>query len=255
LGLKEWYDKKKKLRLPNEVDEIYSEKEILERISKITSWFHVIQLGTKISTPGSYKDVLRRKIFDAIPNDLTNKTVLDVGANQGLFAFECEKRNAKEIVAVDLYDDRPQLYDGIKLCKEILNSKVQIVKFDIMEIEKLKKEFDIILFFGVVYALRNPFLALQKLYSICKELVIVEGMVLRNDKSICYVLEKDEILKGQSLTIAFSPRALMTYAQHIGFTKTEFLGFSTEERVPMKSDKNTEGEQLTRNRGIFYLWK
>jgi len=243
------------MRAPNEVDEIYSEKELLERISKIPRWSGIIQLGTKVSTPGSLIGVARQKILDAIPKDLTGKTILDVGANQGVFSFECEKRNAKEIIAVDLYDDWPHLYEGIKLCKEILESKVQIVKFDIIEIEKLKKEFDIVLFFGVIYAIRNPFLALQKLYSVCKELVIVEGMVLRSDKSICYVLEKDEIVKGQPLTIAFSPRALMTYAQYIGFTKTEFLGFSTEENVLMESDKNTEGEQLTRNRGIFYLWK
>lgn len=248
------------MRLANEIDKMYSEKELLERVSKIPQWSSTIQLGSKVHTPGIHSGIAREKIFDAIPKDLTGKTVLDVGANQGVFSFECEKRNAKEVVAVDLYDIIPHLSEGIKLCKEILDSKVQIVNFDIMEIEKLKKEFDIILFFGVIYALRNPFLALQRLYSICKELVIVEGMILRSDKSICYVLEKDEIVKvpgqkGQPLTIAFSPRALMTYTQHIGFTNTEFLGFSTEEIVPMESDKNTEGEQLTRNRGIFYLWK
>jgi len=243
------------LRALKEIDEIYTKEEIQKKISEIPTWFHKIQLRSDFSTPGFYAEILKQKIFDSIPKDLSGKSILDTGANQGMFSFECERRGAKEIVAFDLYDI-PKMDGGIKLCKEIFDSKVQILTLDVMDVEKLGREFDIILCFGLLYALRNPFLALQKLLTICNELVIVEAEILRTDRSICYVLEQDEILKNSEITILFSPKSLKNYALDIGFKKVEFLGYSTEQKTPIVTDKPNDGSKpLTRNRGIFYLWK
>ncbi len=244
------------MRTLEKIDEIYSKEELQKKISKIPTWFHNIQLGTNVSTPGFYADILKQKIFDAIPKDLSGKSILDAGANQGMFSFECERRGAKEIVAFDLYDSLTSFDDGIKLCKEIFDSKVQILSLNVMDVDKVGHKFDIILCFGLLYALRNPFLALQKLLTVCNELVIVEAEILRTDRSICYVLEQDEILKNTEITILFSPKSLKNYALDIGFKKVEFLGYSTDQKTPILTDKPNDGSKpLTRNRGIFYLWK
>lgn len=242
------------MRNLEEVNALYPEKELLEKISKLW-WWHSIQLSTKVKTPGVYAQVHWDKIVSAIPSDLTGKSVLDIGAHHGGFSFECERRNAKEIVAIDIWDSH--FKQNILLCKEILDSKIQLVNLDVYEIETLDRNFDIILCFGILYALRNPFLILQKLHKMCNELIIVEAEIIRTDRSICYVLEQGEIVPDQPLTILFSPTSLKNYALAIGFKKVDFLGYLTDIKTPVKSDQPSEGDgdQLTRNRGIFYLWK
>jgi len=37
----------------------------------------------------------------AMPADLTGKTVLDVGARDGYFSFEAERRGASRVLAID----------------------------------------------------------------------------------------------------------------------------------------------------------
>ena len=70
-----------------------------------------------------------------------------------------------------------------------------------MDVKKLNKKFDVILLLGVLYTLRNPFAALEVLFVICNELLIVEAEILRSDRSICYVLERDEVVPGQQIPL------------------------------------------------------
>lgn len=224
------------MRTREEIDKIYSESELLEKILTVNNWYHVINFGTKVKTPGNYSDYIREKNFSAIPDDLTGKSVLDIGAYQGMFSFECERRNAKEIVASDIYDTKWMSDNGIKLCKDILDSKIDIIPLSVYDVDKLNRKFDIILFFGVLYAIQNPILALEKLFDICNELVIVEAEVIRTDRSICYVLEKDEIQKDLPINFLFSPKSLENIALKIGFKKVDFLGYSTDQITPIQSD-------------------
>lgn len=65
------------------------------------SWYHTIDLGHGIVTPGQYD---HRPLLQhyGIPDDLSGKTVLDVGPAHGFFAFEFEKRGAERVVTVEL---------------------------------------------------------------------------------------------------------------------------------------------------------
>ena len=140
-----------------------------------------------------------------------------------------------------------------EICKEILGSKANVMKMDVFDVEKLNKKFDIILFLGVYYHLLNPFLALQKLYDICNDLLIFEGEILQSDRLIAYLLEKGE----PGNRFLFSPPFLKNYASLIGFRKIEFKGYMQVGKV-IESDKrkkNPNMEPLKRNRGLFYLWK
>ncbi len=51
---------------------------IREEITKVT-WYHRIDLGHGIVTPGS-DDTLNRMAMIGLPNDLCGLTVLDIGA-------------------------------------------------------------------------------------------------------------------------------------------------------------------------------
>ena len=74
--------------------------EIKEMIDSVAIWHHRIELAPGIFTPSIQQT---QDVLNAInlPNDLSGLRVLDLGARDGFFSFECEKRGAAEVIAVD----------------------------------------------------------------------------------------------------------------------------------------------------------
>src|SRR2546425_13279142 len=65
-------------------------------------WWHTIDLGNGVVTPGRVDNLgtLRRI---GMPGRLDGKTVLDVGAWDGFYSFEAERRGASRVLATDSY--------------------------------------------------------------------------------------------------------------------------------------------------------
>jgi tRNA (mo5U34)-methyltransferase len=107
-----------------------------------------------------------------IPSDLTGKRVLDIGAWNGCFSFECERRGASEVVAYGL--ENPDV-TGFNRLKVLLSSKVKYVQGSVYTLSPVPLgEFDLILFFGVLYHLRYPLLALDRIRSVSRGDLLVE---------------------------------------------------------------------------------
>ena len=67
---------------------------------RLPTWFHTIDLGGGVVTPGQ-KDTLTEVGIMRLPADLTGRTVLDIGAYDGFYSFEAERRGASRVVATD----------------------------------------------------------------------------------------------------------------------------------------------------------
>src|ERR1700741_413281 len=69
-------------------------------------WWHSFNLpdGTEIRGVTSVEDMKHRLAQFPIPADLTGKRVLDIGAWDGWFSFEMERRGA-EVMAIDRFDN------------------------------------------------------------------------------------------------------------------------------------------------------
>jgi tRNA (mo5U34)-methyltransferase len=107
--------------------------------------------------------------------------VLDIGAWDGYFSFECERRGASRVVAADYYSWHDAGWGtkaGFQLAREVLGSRVEDVDIDVMDlsVERLGT-FDVVLFLGVLYHVRHPLLALEKVASVAHDLVIVDTVV------------------------------------------------------------------------------
>src|SRR5438270_11900347 len=63
--------------------------------------------------------------YAGLPAELSGKRVLDVGAWNGCFSFECERRGASEVVAYSL--ENPD-ESGFNRLKSLLNSKVSYIE-------------------------------------------------------------------------------------------------------------------------------
>jgi tRNA (mo5U34)-methyltransferase len=107
-----------------------------------------------------------------IPADLTGNRVLDIGAWNGAFSFECERRGASEVVAYSLENPGAT---GFTRLKELLGSHVKYVQGSVYALAPAELgAFDLILFFGVLYHLRYPLLAIDRIRTVSRGDVLIE---------------------------------------------------------------------------------
>lgn len=151
---------------------------IHEKVCSVRHWRHRIPLPDGTVTPGS-QDTLSQLPTIGLPDDLTGKSILDIGCSDGFFSFECEKRGAARVLAVDnfssVYVDTPS---GFMVAREVLASKVEFLQADLFDLSVERVgSFDFVLFLGVLYHLRHPLLALDRLVGFCREQIVVETAV------------------------------------------------------------------------------
>ena len=143
-------------------------------------WFHSIRVDEELVTPGkaplSYLESILR--FLKVPDSLEGLSVLDIGAWDGFFSFEAERRGAQRVVAYDLHP--PNQY-GFSIAKELLNSKVEYVQGSVYDLSSTSiGTFDVVFFCGVLYHLRYPLLALDRIWAVTKQYMLLETQCLDN---------------------------------------------------------------------------
>ncbi len=143
-------------------------------------WYHTIDLGNGIVTPGVDDSPVRLSRLD-LPASFDGCTVLDIGAWDGFFSFEAERRGAARVVASDFYSwhgDGWGSKAGFELARTALGSKVEDVDIDVMDLSPERVgEFDVVFFLGVLYHLRHPLLALERIAAVTRGLLILETVV------------------------------------------------------------------------------
>ncbi|MEM7360740.1 MAG: methyltransferase domain-containing protein [Pseudomonadota bacterium] len=99
-----------------------------------------------------------------IDQDLSGKRVLDIGCSDGYYSFECEKRGAK-VTAIDDFTSSPDKkgVNGFTIAAELLRSDAVHRNMSVYDVDKLEGEFDVILLINVLYHLRHPTLAVDKI--------------------------------------------------------------------------------------------
>jgi tRNA (mo5U34)-methyltransferase len=138
-------------------------------------WHQRWELFQGVFTPGR-NPVHELCAYAQLPEDLSGKRVLDIGAWNGCFSFECERRGATDVVAYSLENPHESGFDRLK---SLLDSRVSYVQGSVYSLspEELGR-FDVILFFGVLYHLRYPLLAIDRLRAVSNGSVFVETHVV-----------------------------------------------------------------------------
>jgi tRNA (mo5U34)-methyltransferase len=196
-------------------------------------WFHTIELGPGVITPG--QDDSKRKLgWIKLPTDLRGKTVLDVGAWDGFFSFEAERRGAARVVAVDpaCWRDPPWgpngwgTQSGFNLARRVLRSSVEDVDIDLLEIApEAIGMFDVVLFLGVLYHLPDPWPYLERVASVARERLIVEthaDFIDLRRPAVAYY-PGDEIDGDPSNWWGPNPAMLRAKLRELGFATTDVV--------------------------------
>lgn len=137
-------------------------------------WHQRFQLAPGFHAPGP-NDIEGLFAAAGLPADLSGKTVLDIGTANGGACFEAERRGAARVVGVDIY---PPDWFGFDSIRAFLDSSAEFIQASIYELpSRLEERFDIVLFWGVLYHLRHPLLALDSVRQLAKELASIETAV------------------------------------------------------------------------------
>ena len=90
---------------------LHAEEEISslkERIAALGPWFHNMRLCGVQTAPdhflGDYPQIKYERFRDALPQDLSGKTVLDIGCNAGFYSLEMKRRGADRVLGIDTDD-------------------------------------------------------------------------------------------------------------------------------------------------------
>src|SRR4051794_17137236 len=160
-----------------------SPHEIEQRVRGIGPWFHNVRLGGVQTAPdhflGDYPENKWRHFAEAVPLDLTGKTVLDIGCNAGFYSIEMKRRGAERVVAID--SDQVYLAQA-RFAAEVSEAEIEFHQLSVYDVATLNEKFDVVLFLGVFYHLRHPLLALDLIHEhVTRDLLIFQSMQRGSD--------------------------------------------------------------------------
>jgi tRNA (mo5U34)-methyltransferase len=162
-----------------------------------------------------------------IPADLRGKRVLDVGAWDGWFSFEMERRGA-EVLAIDVEENT-----RFEEMREALGSRVERRLLDVYELTpECVGRFEIVLFLGVLYHLKHPLLGLERICAVTKEFAAVDSFVLReahrpgagvDGRPVMEFYETDEMGGQTDNWVGPSLPCLLALCRSAGFARVRLL--------------------------------
>ncbi|HTC34026.1 MAG TPA: DUF1698 domain-containing protein [Bryobacteraceae bacterium] len=206
--------------------------------------YHALTLPDGTEIPGliPVKALEQRINSFPIPASLAGRRVLDVGAASGWNSFEMARRGA-DVMAIDCVD-----FEELRTANELSGLKID---YRILDVDELDREtigdFDYVLFFGVLYHLRHPLLALEKICALTRETAFVESFVTDSpdapsDACTLEFYETDQL--GGQIDNWFGPTAkcLVALCRSAGFVRVKLEYVAAERRAGVTCHRRWEAE-------------
>jgi len=163
-----------------------TQDQIRQRVAELGQWFHNLDLGGVKTAPdhflGDYPEVKWQRFASAVPEDLSGKSVLDVGCNAGFYSIQMKRRGADRVVGIDTDE---QYLDQARFAAKVSGAEIEFRKLSVYRVGELHERFDLVLFMGVLYHLRHPLLALDLLHEYAVgDLLVAQSMLRGSSESI-----------------------------------------------------------------------
>jgi len=157
--------------------------EALGRMAGVDRWYHAFEVVPGLHTPGEVAADPGRLDAVGVPRDLTGLRVLDIGAWDGAYTFELERRGA-EVVAMDIQDPA---HTGFDAARRIRGSAAAYRQGSVYELSpETAGRFDVVVYLGVFYHLKNPLLGFANIHRVLEDhgVLHVEGAVLDTSHAV-----------------------------------------------------------------------
>lgn len=225
----------------------WTKEEIQAFLERERLKYQKIELPFGLSTPGNTRD----QLFDiAFGDDLSGKSVLDVGSYLGAFCLEAIKRGASRAVGIELNSERIR---QARTINDIVGSSAEYIQADIDELH-LDERFDVCLCLNILHHLRDPIRLLYHLTDITRDRLMLEiaslgrhdrkriqlgflkGNLLRNSEVI-YVASGTQKVSNQKFF--FTPESICRILDgHMKkYWKVEIIEGELKDRFVVRADK------------------
>ena len=157
---------------------IWTKEAIRDRAQALGPWFHNMELGGVRTAPehflGDYPQVKWARFQDALPADLSGKTVLDIGCNAGFYSMAMKRRGAARVLGVDFDED---YLAQARFAAEVEGLEIEFRQLSVYDVGALRERFDVVFFIGVFYHLRHPLLALDLIREhVVRDLLVFQSL-------------------------------------------------------------------------------
>src|SRR6266850_7885161 len=159
-----------------------------QRIAELRPWFHNFQIAADLWTnpdgsgPGPQYPHERWEVIEPLLPDVTGKTVLDIGCSSGFFSLKMKELGASYVLGVDAGEQQKAIAQA-QFAAEMLGLDVDFRILSVYDLREIGREFDVVLFMGVLYHLRHPLLALEALRPLCRETLILQTITTPHKRS------------------------------------------------------------------------
>jgi len=230
-------------------------------VAENVGWFHSVDLLNGSATPGHKAWRARARIFNTAEL-VRGKTLLDVGAMEGGDTFAAEEAGARATAydvdnyleydlglnaaweyAVEQYlqaraagREREWIFlnakrFGFELCRQVRQSGATRISGSVYALDPLRHGcFDVVYCFGLLYHLRHPLLALDRIYAVTRELTLIQSQIFSGyAPEAGTMLFFNETWRG-SYTNWFvpTPQALLDMVSSIGYRRIEVAEVTRE---------------------------
>jgi tRNA (mo5U34)-methyltransferase len=128
-----------------------------------------------------------RRFHPAFPADLHGASVLDVGSNAGFFSLQLKLLGAGRVLGIELIDMYVKQADTIK---QWWGVDIENRLGDAHEIDRLDEQFDLVMFAGILYHLKNPVHVLEQVGRVCRDAMLIETECIAEDPRDCAVVRQ-----------------------------------------------------------------
>lgn len=200
---------------------------LAREIEGLGPWFHNLHLPGGLQTMpnhhfGDFPACKWAQFRDALPQDLTGWSALDIGCNAGFYTFELARRGAR-VCGLDL---NPHYLRQARWAANELGmaGQVEFLQAQIYDLARSGRRFDLILFMGVFYHLRYPLLALDILGAMQPRLMVFQTLMLPGE----------DIAEASHWDVDFQHRHMLAATDwpHVAFVENTFCRDPTNWWVP-----------------------
>jgi len=224
-----------------------------------------------------------------LPN-LVSKSVLDIGSWDGYFSFAAERLGARKVISLDHYvwsldftaryryemacrsqnvtpapwETVPEIWKPDELpgkaCYDLahvaLGSKCEAVVGDFMALDaKAIGKADVVFFLGVLYHVRDPFGAIERVAALTNELAVIETVIVYvagyDRFPLWRFYQGDELADDPTNYWVPNLQALKAMCLAAGFTRVE----ANPTPLKTRARQATKPGSVVGSRGVVRAWK
>jgi tRNA (mo5U34)-methyltransferase len=236
--------------------------EIQARVERLGPWFHCIDLGgglltktkSAVGEPVEHPRPTWEKVRACLPEDVAGRSVLDVGCNAGFYAVELKRRGAARVLGVD---SQRNLVRQAVFVRDLLGLDIEYRRMSVYDLDpRALGQFDVTLALGLVYHCKHLVLALEKLFAVTRELLVLETAIYPPEKSpgsftygvgglqpllhpLAYVENPGEAKEAVYNWFLPGVEALAALLRNVGFDEVEVFPATQDDRAIFACRKRT----------------